>query len=109
MVPPEPVQVAEYWVPGVTDPPGVLKPMLKVVAVATLNAMVCDAVCAVGVELSVTVAVMLYELGGAVGSVPVKVNGIWIVTLFGNEPVLLMIVASIPAPCTTQLFGGLIA
>jgi hypothetical protein len=36
--------------------------------------MVCDWVCLVGVELSVTVTVVLYELGGGLGIVPVRVT-----------------------------------
>ncbi len=56
--PPVPEQVAEYCVDAVTEPVGAVQAMLNCTP-ATVIVTACDAVCAVGVVLSVTVAVKL--------------------------------------------------
>ena len=70
-VPPDAVQVAEYVAPVTTCPVGATQLIFSLETTAI--AMVCAAVCAVGVVVSVAVAVKLYEPGGGAGTVPVNV------------------------------------
>lgn len=70
-VPPDAVQVAEYVAPVTTSPVGATQLIFSLETTAI--AMVCAAVCAVGVVVSVAVAVKLYEPGGGAGTVPVNV------------------------------------